>query len=55
MKPEHKHGTKEPCLACFVEYVERNGGLPTAPMDLPERKTLEESVNDFNSVEIGTA
>jgi hypothetical protein len=43
---------RKPCRACFRDYIERNHGLPTAPMDLPnaeERIAIErEGIRDRN-------
>ncbi len=38
----HTHGNGEPCRACFADYIERNGGLPTSPMDLPGDENEQE-------------
>ena len=37
---DHTHGNGKPCYGCFQDYVDRNGGLPTAPMDFEERSPM---------------
>lgn len=51
---EHKHGTSEPCFACFRDYLDRNGGvLKTSPIDMPsdeQMEKIEEKIRAANSM-----